>query len=458
MEFPRLIIADERRPGKVPAGVLLAFALKRLGYKLRIFLGSVDEVSLRALSLMNGTPVTLLDPLQCGERENLRWLFETAASEDCLNLIIVNLGGRWSEDSPFRVSKECLLLSQWLDCLITLIPYGDASSMVTMRAVNEIMKQVDAHDGAAVSSILFMALPNPKEYELLDLGIGRQVAWNSMGYIPKMNEREISSLAQLCGEEGAQSLLPIRSAAAQLVSMEGQINWALFGALASAAPRWIPQVPLCPPLEEGYTIAVVKHPSLGLGGNGTELLLSKLGCKLVDISLDDPPAVAPAVNGIYLPHGLAFMCLVKFFSNVYLKTLITRAMTGQFFLLAEGGTSPILGERIRMSRGDEVRGFGLLPYRSIYRTGTFGVPHHKIAFASKRNPLLRGSEECVRGYGSANLIIDTDDPDSCGWELRDSLEGKAVAYDCWSNGKALATQLRLELWSCPELLLRWMQR
>ena len=63
MEFPRLIIADERRPGKVPAGVLLAFALKRLGYKLRIFLGSVDEVSLRALSLMNGTPVTLLDPL-----------------------------------------------------------------------------------------------------------------------------------------------------------------------------------------------------------------------------------------------------------------------------------------------------------------------------------------------------------------------------------------------------------
>lgn len=458
MEFPRLIIADERRPGKVPPGVLIAFALKRLGYKLRIFLGSVDEVSLRALNLMNGTPTTLLDPLQCGNRENLRWLFETAASEDCLNLIIVNLGGRWSEDSPFRVSPECLLLSQWLDCMMTLIPYGDTSSMITTRAVNEIIKQIDAHDGVNVSSILFMALPNPKEYELLDMGIGRQVSWNSMGYIPKMNEREFCPIAQLCGDEGMESLLSIRSAAAQLVAMEGQINWALFGALASVAPRWIPQVPLCPSLEEDYTIAVVKHPSLGLAGNGTELLLAKLGCKLVEIPLDDASKVAPAVNGVYLPHGLAFMCIAKFFSNVYLKTLITRAMTGQFFLLAEGGTTPILGERIRISRGDEIRGFGLLPYRSIYRTGTFGAPYRRIAFAGKRNPLLRGSEEYVRGYGSANLIIDTDDQDGYVWELRDHIEGKVAAYDCWCNGKALATQLRLELWSCPELLLRWLER
>jgi hypothetical protein len=57
-----LIIADEQRPGKIMSGVLIANVLKNMGYKLRLFLGNVDELSLRILQLTCNQPVTLLDP------------------------------------------------------------------------------------------------------------------------------------------------------------------------------------------------------------------------------------------------------------------------------------------------------------------------------------------------------------------------------------------------------------
>ncbi|MDR3280846.1 MAG: hypothetical protein LBT23_10070, partial [Synergistaceae bacterium] len=65
MNLPRLIIADEQRPGKIMSGVLIAAALRNMGYKLRLFLGNVDEISLRLLQLICNQPVTLLDPTLC---------------------------------------------------------------------------------------------------------------------------------------------------------------------------------------------------------------------------------------------------------------------------------------------------------------------------------------------------------------------------------------------------------
>ena len=118
MILPRLIVADEYRPGKVPAGVLIASALKEMGYKLKLFAGSVDETALRSLQLLCNQSVTLLDPVLCGERENFRWLFQCVASPECINLVITNLGARWTKDSPFRIPRECLLLCEWLDCYV----------------------------------------------------------------------------------------------------------------------------------------------------------------------------------------------------------------------------------------------------------------------------------------------------------------------------------------------------
>ena len=94
-----------------------------MGYKLKLFAGSVDETALRSLQLLCNQSVTLLDPVLCGERENFRWLFQCVASPECINLVITNLGARWTKDSPFRIPRECLLLCEWLDCEMIPVVY-----------------------------------------------------------------------------------------------------------------------------------------------------------------------------------------------------------------------------------------------------------------------------------------------------------------------------------------------
>ena len=66
MDLPRLILAEERRPGKVPSGVLLAAALKQRGYRLRLFVAGGDEGTLRLAECLCCQRCSYLDPVLCG--------------------------------------------------------------------------------------------------------------------------------------------------------------------------------------------------------------------------------------------------------------------------------------------------------------------------------------------------------------------------------------------------------
>ncbi len=209
MILPRLIIADEHRPGKIPSGVLIATILKEMGYKLRLFVGNVDETTLRMLQVLCNQPVTLLDPLLCERRESFRWLFQEAASSDSLNLVLANLGTRWTEDAPFRVPRECKLLLDWLECEMIPVLYSDASSAITMKTVKEITRQFETEVSGdlRIRSILFRSVLNNREYELLDREVGRQLTAISIGSIPRTLERDEPLVTDLCSENAAGSLL-----------------------------------------------------------------------------------------------------------------------------------------------------------------------------------------------------------------------------------------------------------
>lgn len=463
MILPRLIIADEHRPGKIPSGVLIAAALKERGYKVKLFMGGVDETSLRSLQLLCNQQVTLLDPTLCGGRENLRWLFQSVASPDCINLILTNLGGRWTEDSSFRIPKECFLLPEWLDCELVPVVYSDTSSTITVRTITEIIHQFERNDSMCIHSVLFRSVLNNREYELLDREVGRQISSFSIGSVPKEMDRDLPIVAELCSDSFNHSILPLRSAAMQLKGLEHAVTWPFFGALASAAPVWLNQSPLCAPIEDSgkVNIAVVRHQSLSLGGDGTEHLLKVLGCNIVDVPLDGNISHSVPIHGVYIPHGLAYLALPKFFSNLYLKTMINRGSTGNSFLLVEGGAAPLLGERIMLpsgfSGGGEGRGFGVFPFSSIYKASSFGVPYKAIASPVKKNPLLDGPKETVWGYGSANLAMDSFDPDDRCWEIRENPEGAVTGSEGWAKGRILASSMRLELWSCPDSFRSWLE-
>ena len=463
MILPRLIIADEQRPGKIMSGVLIANVLKSLGYKLRLFLGNVDELSLRVLQLTCAQPVTLLDPTLCDGRANLRWLFQQAASPDCLNLVITSLGGRWTEDSPFRIPKECHLLAEWLECDIIPVLFSDASSTLTARTLNEVLTLLRKNDYPAIRSVIFRSILNDREYELVDREAGRQFSIMSIGALPKSIERDAPHLPNLFFEEAHHAVFPIKSASLQLSKMEYKVNWPVFSAIANLSPNWLPQARLCEPITDSgkVNIAVVRHETLTLGGDGTEHLLRALGCNVVEVPLEGNILHNVPIHGLYIPHGAAYMSMPKFFSNVYLKTMLKRASVGTSFILAEGGSAPLLGDMItfpeRHTDGTEVRGFGMLPYNSVYKSLTPSVPQKLIAFRKKLNPLLSGTQEYMWGYSFPNLSLESQPPEYECWETKENYDGKRYGADGWCKGRILASSMRMELWSAPMSFRRWLE-
>lgn len=463
MNLPRLIIADEQRPGKVMAGVLIANVLKNMGYKLRLFLGNIDEISLRLLQITCGQAVTLLDPTMCEGRANLRWLFQQAASPDCLNLVVTSLGGRWTEDSPFRVPRECPLLAEWLECDIVPVLYSDTSSTLTVRTLGEVLTSLKRTESVSVRSVIFRSVLNDREYELVDREAGRQFTIMPIGFLPKYMDRDTPLLTELFFEQSQKAVFPIKSAILQLAGMGRQVNWPVFAALSNINPGWLPQARLCEPITDSgkVNIAVVRHETLTLGGDGTEHMLRALGCNVVEVPLEGDMLYNVPIHGVYIPHGAAYMTLPKFFGNMYLKTMLKRASNGTSFMLAEGGSAPLLGDRIVLppeyAGGGTGRGFSILPYNSAYKSTTPGVPQRTVAKRKRMNPLLSGSQEFVWGYGSQNLEIEEDAADGRCWTTSENPDGKQIGSDGWCKGRILASSMRLEPWSAPASLRRWLE-
>ncbi|MDR1966148.1 MAG: hypothetical protein LBQ36_05520, partial [Synergistaceae bacterium] len=303
MNLPRLIIADEQRPGKIMSGVLLAVVLKNMGYKLRLFLGNVDELSLRLLQVLCNQPVTLLDPVLCDGRSNLRWLFQQAASPDCLNLILTSLGRRWTEDSPFRIPNECFTLAEWLECGMIPVLYSDSSSTLTVRTLCEVMNALQRNGNLTIRSVLFRSVLNAREYELVDREAGRQFTLVSIGSLPRNMDRDSPVLMDLFYDSINRSIFPIKSASFQLMNMEYQVHWPLFSALANLNSNWAYQARMCDTITDSgkVNIAVVRHETLSLGGDGTEHLIRALGCNVIEVPLDGNIIHNVPIHGVYLP-------------------------------------------------------------------------------------------------------------------------------------------------------------
>ncbi|MDR1886106.1 MAG: hypothetical protein LBQ56_07490 [Synergistaceae bacterium] len=425
-------------------------------------MGNADESSIRLLQVLCGQPVTLLDPVLCDGRANLRWLFQSVASTDCLNLVLTNLGGRWSEDSAFRIPKECSLLVDYLECELVPVVYSDMSSTITVRTITEVLRQFENLGRDCIHSIMFRSILNYREYELVDREVGRKTSAISLGSIPKSMERDLPLLSDLCSAGAKHAVFPLLSASRQLKGVDQMVSWGLFNAIAKADPEWKLQPRLCDQITDAgkVNIAVVRHPALMLGGDGTEHLMRTLGCNVVEVPLEGAISHSVPIHGVYIPHGMSFLVSQNFFKNLYLKTMLTRGGSGSSFLLAEGGSAPLLGDRISLPPGygqEEERGFNLLPYDSAFKAMTMGAPHKAVAVSRKQNPLLVGSQENLSGYMSSNLSIVASDPNDDCWTLKEGPQGREIGTDAWCRGRVLATRMRIEPWSVPASFLRWLE-
>ena len=454
MDLPRLILAEERRPGKVPSGVLLAAALKQRGYRLRLFVAGGDEGTLRLAECLCGQRCSYLDPVLCGSGGALRSLFQAGADPEALNLVLAPLGSRSGDDAPFLVHPETRELASLLGGGLVPIFCADTSAMVAARTVEEVARQLESVPEVSILGTLFLSVPFPREYQLLDRDLGRRLPWMGLGYVPRELERPEPPLGDLCNPEVLhRTLIPLRTAAAHLQSLEDQIQWPLFGALARVGCAWEPEPPL-EPLFSRPRVAVLRHPGLSLSGEGPELLLQALGCSLLDIPLAGG-AIPRECDAAYLPHGLGFLALVQFLENRELVQSLGQILLSGRGLLAEGGAAPLLGEQILLPSGKGARGASLFSLKGIYREPRPGSQTRLFVRARAQGPLL-GEGESLRGVASRGVFLSGADPQDGDWEVREDPAGAPTGMEGWSLNRAVVTRLRLELWSCPLPVRRWL--
>ena len=133
----------------------------------------------------------------------------------------------------------------------------------------------------------------------------------SLGYIPKLLERNRSSLLELCLDSMAErAVFPVKAAASQLASIPGQIDWNALWGFARLNQEWTEVPEPFRGKAAGLTVGVVTHSGLELEGDNARRLFSYLGCSVRKIFLDE---VNPAldVNAVYVPHGPGFLSAEK---------------------------------------------------------------------------------------------------------------------------------------------------
>ena len=196
MKIPRLVIADERRDGTIPPGVIFAATLKNAGHPVRLFSVGPDEYLTRLASLVTGEGVTILNPYTCGNTRVLKTLFQYASEEESLNLILAPLGKR-EEDDDFTVYPQGPEMSKIFDCPLIPIIAADSSSVVIARGLEKVLASCTEQGAPSIPAVLFSSVFNAREFQLLEIEAGRRTPLLGIGYIPKSLERDRSTLLEL---------------------------------------------------------------------------------------------------------------------------------------------------------------------------------------------------------------------------------------------------------------------
>ncbi len=437
--------------------MLFAAALIERGYPLRLFVAGIDETTVRMLQLLCRQPVTVLDPFLAGGDDTLRIIFQHASSDKALNFIVGPLLAEGSDEENVFVDRISCRVAKALEAPFLPLLYADMSAVLAARRCEQVFAQLsEVTPQSRQMGVCFSSVLNPREYQLLEIELGRRVPLISMGFLPGHIHRDIPGEDILfTAEPHSLKITSLRSAVAQIRHMEDQILWSLVGAMGQLAPDWsavpFPWEPLSKPFHAG----IVRHSALSVGGDGSELLFRYLGGRISDISLDaDIPL---DLDVLWVPHGRALWAVEQMVDDPRFRRGIGRlAMQNKPFLV-EGESSAVLGERLAVEDTSSSRGGICL----ISCQGHFGknVGHaevRRVELESVVNgPLMRSGERC-RGYWPRHFAMTSPVSQRAEWFAIDAKDRVQIASDGWSLKRGMVSQMRLELWSCVDGVRRWL--
>ncbi|WP_236103728.1 hypothetical protein [Dethiosulfovibrio faecalis] len=461
MDLPRLLIADERREGTIPPGIVVAATLKSLGVPLRLFCGCMDESYIRMLSLGCDQEVFSIDPFQFRSEADLRLFFGTAARSDSLNLVLSPLGSMVSEDR-MSLDRGTADLARMLDVGLVALPHANPVASLSSRIMKGVYE--DLKDGEVeMYGVLFSSVLNPREYQLLEVELGRMVPSMSLGYIPRYMERRSLSLVELCSDPRVAQ--PIKTLGHQLKGMTGQIDWEPILAFGKRSMDMSVPDRRIEPVAGSPLVAVITDHSTSLGVDNDLLFFRTIGCRVEQVPLLQG-AIPPDAAVVYVPHGLPQVAMKRLQLNEKLYNQIKSMPARRAFALINGGLSALWGRWYALSSEprDRMPGFNVMESEGFVLGPRFkgtGVPVEMVPFeggGTKVLPLDEGDK--LKGFlpDYMKSALGVPGRGMCGWSVKDLVEKEPLGEAGWKIGEVVGSHARVELWSCPEVIKRWIRQ
>jgi cobyrinic acid a,c-diamide synthase len=428
--------------------------MRRVGVKLKVFVCGRDESDVRLLKLLMEDPIVSLDPYLCGSAKFLKTLFQETALPDALNVILVPLGTRLA-DGFMQVRSESMELAKALACRIVVLLNAEASAI---QAANDASLTLSAFEDAGVNyaqGVVFMAPKNQREYQLLEQALGRRTHIMSLGYIPKGLERPRPALSDLFTAPAATCVMQIKSSVLQLLSNEYMVEWRIIEALGFHKQEWAsPQETHY--VSKNFKVAVVGDSLFSLESANARELFKFLGCEVVDYHpLKDPFPVDAALY--YFPNSLA---------DVYAETLLSlkpfvqgirQAFAANKLIFANGASAPLFGRHFSTHDGKKQEALNFFPFHGKYASpnGPRGTSRVEIRGIGKS--MIGSCDEKMRGCSLDYVHVSN--PGNLAppmWTYRDSLKDVELGNSGWQKSYCFVTDLYLELWSCVDIINRWL--
>lgn len=453
MNIPRIVLAHEKRPGKVPQSILAAAALKNLGHPLKIFCAGPDEYLSRLAGLVLGEEVTILDPLSCGSARTFKTLFQRASRPDSLNIIFVPLGERIDIDT-FSFFPEGGEICRRLACPMIPVIYSDSSAGVAARIIEDVTKRFAGPGGISLPAVLFSSVLNPREYQLLEIETGRQSPLMTLGYIPGNLEKSAPELLEMClPDSSAKISLQVKTAAAQLAASAGQMDWNVLWGIARFHDEWTQITEPLNGRHAGLSVGIVDHEALRLEGDNARQLFSMFGCSVKMLELQSRGG--PELNALYVPHGPGFLLAEHLLGNPGVKEWFRSFFRSSRGIFVNGGVTPLLGKSFFLPNERQYEGMGIFPFRGEFAMPSYGI--RKVEISSREGDSVLNIGEKMRGHiPSYCSVLNPDDEAPSLWTLREPGKTRSIGLSGWKRGKGIATDICIQPWSNIEGMGRWL--
>ena len=453
MDIHRLLIAHEPREGTIPLGAMFAGALKERGYDLRLFQIGFDEMLTRYLEIATGEPVTVIDLHMLHNDFNCKSLFQFSSKKEALHLFVGPLSEPQLHEEKLELHKTTAKIGEIFSLPVMPLLYADRNAILAARLTEQIFSQIVSYPGLQPLGVCFAAVLNPREYQLLEIEMGRRIPYFPLGYLPKNVIRDEISPELLFSEEPhSLKFMSLHSSVRQLAALEDMISWPVVGSFAKRASPW-PEVR--EDLEEVSGIrrvGVLRHPALGGAGDGNMRFFTHLGASLFFLDIENLRETEEC-DFLYIPHGRA-QGFRKISNLEGLKRLLGSVVFRKIPFLVEGESVALLGESILYFKDEKTAGISMFPFSTSVKK-EYPSAHEVFLNASLNSPLLR-KKETLHGYRSNGCSVSVPPSRQGYWSVRRSETGGEIDTDGWFMGKGVLSRTCFSLWEVAQGARKWL--